>query len=250
MDTLTRWRDEFPILARSVYMISNSLGAMPRGVDASLADYTTTWGSRGVRAWAERWWDMNREVAAAVAPIVGADATTLSLHENVTTAHAVVLSTLPPPGRRNRIVCTAGDFPSIVYRRERSWRWASRSPSSSRRRPHRESGASRCGHRRPARRWSRCHTPVQHSVILDPLPIIERATRSGAAGDARPLPVGGHRPRGLAALDVDFAAGGCLKWLCGGPGNAFLYTHPERQRTRAPSIPRLDGTSTSVRVLV
>jgi len=54
MDDLTRWRDEFPILSRTVYMISNSLGAMPRAAAQSLAEYADTWATRGVRAWEER----------------------------------------------------------------------------------------------------------------------------------------------------------------------------------------------------
>ena len=65
---LAALRAEFPILSTSTYMISNSLGAMPRGVEASLQEYATTWATRGVRAWAERWWTMAREVGDAVAP--------------------------------------------------------------------------------------------------------------------------------------------------------------------------------------
>ena len=112
MDDLERWRDEFPILSRSVYMISNSLGAMPRGVESSLAEYAETWATRGVRAWADRWWTMGQEMAEHVGAIVSAPAASVSMHENVSTAHAVALSTLPAPGRRDTIVCTAGDFPS------------------------------------------------------------------------------------------------------------------------------------------
>src|SRR5262249_10936941 len=43
-------------------------------------------------------------------------------------------------------------------------------------------------------------------------------------------------PVDVTALDVDFAVGGCLKWLCGGPGNAFLYTRPEILRTAQPRL--------------
>ena len=66
------YRPEFPILSRAVYMISNSLGAMPRGVAASLAEYADTWATRGVRAWAERWWTMGTEVGDAIGRIIGA----------------------------------------------------------------------------------------------------------------------------------------------------------------------------------
>ena len=54
--SLESWRAEFPILARTTYMISNSLGAMPCGAARSLAEYAETWASRGVRAWEDRWW--------------------------------------------------------------------------------------------------------------------------------------------------------------------------------------------------
>src|SRR5262249_20838773 len=115
MNTLEQWRDEFPILARTVYMISNSLGAMPRRTARDLAEYADTWATRGVRAWEERWWEMAVEVGDRIARIVGAPAGTVSMHENVTTAHLVALSLLRPSGARRRIVCTAMDFPSMVY---------------------------------------------------------------------------------------------------------------------------------------
>ena len=87
-----RWRGEFPILARTVYMISNSLGAMPADVRDSLASYADAWATRGVRAWGDRWWDMNGEVGNLVADVIGAPAGSVSMHENVTTAHAIALS--------------------------------------------------------------------------------------------------------------------------------------------------------------
>ncbi len=239
MDTLTRWRAEFPILSRSVYMISNSLGAMPRAVAASLAEYAATWGDRGVRAWAERWWDMNREVASAIAPIVGADATTLSVHENVTSAHAVVLSALPPPGRRDRIVCTAGDFPSIVYllRAQQALGFSLTVVPAN---PDLTVDPARVAAAIDERTAlvAVSHVLFKSSYILDPAPIVERAHAVGTPVMLDLYQSAGIIPVDLAALDVDFAAGGCLKWLCGGPGNAFLYTHPDRQRS---ALPRLTG---------
>src|SRR5437588_5765599 len=114
-DDLEGWRDEFPILANTVYMISNSLGAMPRQTARNLASYAETWATRGVRAWEERWWEMPIEVGNKIAGIIGAPAGTVSMHENVTTAHMVALSCLRPAGARRRIVCVAMDFPSMLY---------------------------------------------------------------------------------------------------------------------------------------
>ena len=111
MTDLERWRAEFPILSRTIYMISNSLGAMPRQTARDLAEYADTWATRGVRGWEDRWWEMPIEVGNKVARIIGAAAGSVGMHENVTTAHMVALSCLRPYGKRRRIVCTAMDFP-------------------------------------------------------------------------------------------------------------------------------------------
>src|SRR5437764_6438518 len=115
MASLERWRDEFPILSRTVYMISNSLGAMPRRTAHDLADYANTWATRGVRGWEDRWWEMPREIGDKIGRVIGAPAGTVSMHENVTTAHMVALSCVRASGRRRRIVCSAMDFPSMVH---------------------------------------------------------------------------------------------------------------------------------------
>src|SRR5918995_1855844 len=95
MDDLERWRPEFPILEQTVYMISNSLGAMPRRTAESLAEYARMWATRGVRAWEDRWWEMGREVGDKVGAIIGAPLGSVSMHENVTTAVMVALSAIP-----------------------------------------------------------------------------------------------------------------------------------------------------------
>src|SRR5213593_4223407 len=114
-DDLSKWRDEFPILARTVYMISNSLGAMPRQAAQHLAEYAEVWATRGVRGWEDRWWDMALEVGNKIARIIGAPDGSVSMHENVTTAHAIALSSLRPDRSRRRIVCAAMDFPSMIH---------------------------------------------------------------------------------------------------------------------------------------
>src|SRR4029077_15108423 len=57
MDDLLKYRAEFPILDRTTYLISNSLGAMPRGVYDTLHTYADAWANRGIRAWEEGWWE-------------------------------------------------------------------------------------------------------------------------------------------------------------------------------------------------
>jgi kynureninase len=114
MEDLARWRDEFPILSRTVYMISNSLGAMPRDTARHLAEYAETWATRGVRGWEERWWEMPVEMGNRIASIIGAPAGTVSMHENVTTAQMVALSCVRPSVAQDDRPLRDG-LPSMVY---------------------------------------------------------------------------------------------------------------------------------------
>lgn len=225
---LAALRAEFPILSTSTYMISNSLGAMPRGVEASLQEYATTWAARGVRAWAERWWTMAAEVGDAIAPLIGAPAGSVSMCENVTAAHMSILSTLPPPALRDTIVCSAADFPSLIYlfRAHETLGYRLRVV------PARDDGsadpeaiAAAIDDRTALVAVS--HVLFRSSFILDPRPIVARARRAGAPVALDLYQAAGIIPVDLTALGVEYAAGGCLKWLCGGPGNAFLYTRPD-----------------------
>ena len=114
-DDLLRFRSEFPILERSTYMISNSLGAMPRGVYDSVHSYCDMWATRGVRAWEEQWWMQAREVGDAIGAIMNAPSGSVSLHLNVTSCQAVVASCFDFSGKRNKIVYSDMNFPSVMY---------------------------------------------------------------------------------------------------------------------------------------
>jgi kynureninase len=221
-------RAQFPILQTTTYMISNSLGAMPRGVEDSLREYAATWATRGVRAWAERWWTMAEEVGDAIAPFIGAPTGSVAMCENVTAAHMAILSTLPPPATRPRIVCSAADFPSIIYllRAQSSLGYELTIV------PARDDGTADPEQIADAIDERTALVAVSHvlfrtSFILDPRPIVERAHAVGTRVALDLYQAAGIIPVDLAASGADFAAGGCLKWLCGGPGNAFLYVRPD-----------------------
>jgi kynureninase len=239
MNDLAHWRDEFPILSRTVYMISNSLGAMPRAAAQSLAEYADTWATRGVRAWEERWWELAGELGSRIEAIIGAPAGSVSMHENVTTAEAVALSCIKPEGQKRTIVCTAMDFPSAVYLYKGQ----------------RDAGfdlhivpglddlsvpADRIVAAIDERTAVVClsHVLFRSSYIVDPAPVIEKAHAVGALVVLDGYQSAGIIPVDVSALGVDFFVGGCLKWLCGGPGNAFLYTAPW---VKATTRPRLTG---------
>src|SRR5438445_9097050 len=85
-DRLLAYRERFPILSRTNYLISNSLGAVPAAVSGSLQEYYERWACRGVRAWEEGWWAMASELGDLVAPLIGARPGEVVFQPNVTVA--------------------------------------------------------------------------------------------------------------------------------------------------------------------
>jgi kynureninase len=159
------------------------------------------------------------------------------MHENVSVAHAIALSTLPPAGRRDTIVCTAGDFPSVIYQLRAQEAVGYRLvmvPARDDFTIDVERVVAAIDDRTALVAVS--HVLFKSSFILDPGPIVERAHAVGARVMLDVYQAAGIVPVDLGALGVDFAAGGCLKWLCGGPGNAFLYTRPDLLETVRPRI--------------
>ncbi|HUF38767.1 MAG TPA: aminotransferase class V-fold PLP-dependent enzyme, partial [Anaerolineales bacterium] len=234
---LLRWRSEFPILSDCVYLISNSLGAMPRSVSESLAEYAEAWGSRGVRAWEEGWWDMPVAVGDLVGRILGAPSGSVTMHQNVSIAEWIVLSALRPTAERRRVVYTSLNFPSLRYFYE----------AQSEIEP--VVVPSPDGIRVPTERLleaideSTLLVPISHALyksgcIQDVKAVIERAHAVGARVLLDVYQTCGSVPIDVARLGVDFAAGGSVKWLCGGPGAAFLYVRPD---LAARLEPRLTG---------
>jgi len=237
MDDLERWRDEFPILSRTVYMISNSLGAMPRRTAQNLADYADTWATRGVRAWEERWWEMALEIGNKIAWIIGAPYGTVSMHENVTTAHMIALSCLRPIASRRRLVCSEMDFPSMIhlYRAQQAGGFELHVvPAEADLSVATERMLEAIDESTVAVAFS--HVLFRTSYFMDAAPIVARAHQVGATVILDTYQSAGIVPVDVSALQVDFAVGGCLKWLCGGPGAAFMYTRPDLLKTVRPSF--------------
>lgn len=236
-DDLLRFRPEFPILAHTTYLISNSLGAMPRATQQALNEYAEVWGSRGVRAWEETWWMLGHEVGALVEHLMNAEANTVSLHQNVTQCQAVVASCLDFSGKRNKVVYSDMNFPSVMYF------WEAQRANGARV----HMVPTDDGIHVPTERLlaaideETLLVPVSHVVfrsayINDAKAIVERAHRVGAHVVLDTFQSLGTVPVDARALNVDFACGGVLKWLCGGPGTAYLYVRPDLGRKLEPRL--------------
>jgi kynureninase len=237
MDDLLKWRAEFPILERTTYLISNSLGAMPRAVYDRMRDYAVAWDTRGVRAWEETWWDLAAQVGDEIGELLGAAPGDVSVHQNVTLTQAVIASCFDFSGARNRIVMVDLEFPSILYFYQEQQRRGARV----------EIVKSEDGIRVPLEKLLAAIdertllVPISYvlfrsACIQDGRAIIERAHRVGASVVLDCFQALGTVPTNVRELETDFAVGGVLKWLCGGPGVAYLYVRSDLRTKLQPAL--------------
>jgi kynureninase len=237
VDQLLKWRQEFPILERTTYLISNSLGAMPRGVRDSMKAYAEAWGDRGVRAWEEGWWELAGTVADQIAPWIGAGRGEISLHQNVTTTQAVIASCFDWRRPRNKVVMTDLEFPSVQYFYHEQRRHGARVELV----PSGNSVQFRLDAFLAAIDETTLLVPIslvlfRSSFIVNAKAIIEKAHRVGAHVVLDAFQATGTIPVDVYGLGADFAVGGVLKWLCGGPGVAYLYVREDLQQALRPAL--------------
>ena len=240
-DSLLRFRQEFPILATTNYLVSNSLGAMPRGVAGQLAEYAEQWATRGVRAWARGWWDMPVSVGDEIAPLIGAGAGEVAMVSNVSIAQAQVFSALDyRVGGRDTIVMTELDFPSVRYvYDELATRLGARIvvvPSDDGVGIDEERLLAAIDER--TRLVAISHVLFRSAYVLDAARICAHAHRMGALVSLDAYHSVGIIPVDVQEIGADFLTGGVLKWLCGGPGGCFLWVRPE---VGASIVPALTG---------
>jgi kynureninase len=236
-DDLLRYRSEFPILERTTYLISNSLGAMPRGVYDAMHSYADIWATRGVRAWEDRWWMLAIEVGDQIGALMNAPKGSVATHQNVTTCQTVIASCFDFSGKRNKVVYSDLNFPSVMYFWEAQRAYGARVHMVK----------TDDGITVPTERLldaideTTLLVPISHVIfrsayINDAKAIIEKAHKVGAQVILDTFQSLGTVPVDLQALNVDFACGGVLKWLCGGPGVAYLYVRPDLAKKLEPKF--------------
>jgi kynureninase len=213
------YRDRFPILAHTTYLINHSLAAMPAAAEDRVVEYARMWKSRGIRAWGEGWWDMPVTVGDQVGRIIGAPPGTTCMHQNVTVAVAVILSCFRLETPRNRVVYLEGEFPSVRYLLQA------------------QPGAeievvSDVDALLEAIDERTLLVPLSHVLfkvaeLQDVAAVQRRAEEVGAHVVLDAYQSAGAVPLDVKRLGVAFATGGSVKWLCGGPGAGWLYVRPD-----------------------
>src|ERR1700693_3369547 len=236
-DDLLRYRSQFPILERTTYLISNSLGAMPQRVYDALKSYADMWATRGVCAWDERWWMLAAQVGDEIGALMNAPPSSVSTHQNVATCQAVVASCFDFSGKRNKVVYSDMNFPSVMYF------WEAQQAHGARVHMVKTDDGVTVPLERllDAIDEQTLLVPVSHVIfrsayIQDAKAIVDKVHKVGARVVLDTFQSLGTVPVDVQALNVDFACGGVLKWLCGGPGVAYLYVRPDLGKKLEPKL--------------
>ncbi|PJB00385.1 MAG: kynureninase [Ignavibacteriales bacterium CG_4_9_14_3_um_filter_30_11] len=237
-DELLILRDKFPILKNSTYLISNSLGAMPKSVYNRMQEYAETWANLGVKAWQEKWWQLSMETGNLIAPLIGAGKDEITMHPNVSLIQSIIVSSFNFNTKKNKVVYTDLEFPSDMYVYQKFAK---------------SKGAeiqiikSEDGFIPPTEKLLEAidektllvpisHVLFRNANIMNIKSIVKKAHSVGALVVLDAYHSVGTLEIDVNVLDVDILMGGVLKWLCGGPGGAFLWVKPELREKLEPEV--------------
>jgi kynureninase len=237
-DPLLAFREEFPILEKTTYLVSNSLGPMPRTVPEKLAEYARDWGELGVKAWNRGWWELPVDVGNEIAPLINADNGEIAMMPNVTIAQTAVLSSIDFTKERDTVVMTELDFPSVRYAfAEMAEKLGARVVvvrSDDGLTIDRDKLLAAIDERTALVAVS--HVLFRSSFFMDVDAICARAHQVGALVSLDSFHAVGIVPVDVKRSKTDFLTGGVLKWLCGGPGACFLYVSPTVRDKLRPAL--------------
>jgi len=233
---LSRYRAEFPVFERQIYLNSCSLGALSRRSRVRIADFLEEWDARGAAAWYDVWWERLAELRRRYGAVIGAGADEIALHASVSTATAVLAGVLDY-ARRPKIVTTDLDFPTVVYQ------WLARRPLGVEVEVVRSPDGITVPPDLLARAVDERTALVATSqvyfttgAIQDVRAVAEAAHAHGALCFVDAYQGVGQVPLDVRACGVDFLCSGGLKWLLGGPGITFLYARRDLVAGLEPTV--------------
>src|SRR3979411_201622 len=219
-------RRQFPLLDRYIYLNACSLGPLPRRGREALDQYADDWNTKGPPVWFSDWLPLLERLRLRVGGLLNAPRGSTAIAPSVSVALTTLASGLPLPAGRNKVLIGELDFPTIGHQ------WLSRPefqvefvPSEDGITIPPSAFAERIDERTAL--VATTHLFYTTGYLQDVRAIADAAHAAGAL-----CLIDGYQTCGCVPLDVEAMAcdafvGGCLKWLSGGPGNAFIYLRPE-----------------------
>jgi selenocysteine lyase/cysteine desulfurase len=228
-----RIRHRFPILERQVYVNSCSQGALSDTVRQAYEDYLTDWDERGA-PW-EYWVEKVEQARTELAALVKADPDEIAVTSSTSQGISALMSGMRFDGDRRKLVVTDFEFPTvgqIAYAQELRGAEivmvAADGPAIA---------MEQLDEAIDERTALVAVTAVcyRNGVRLDVPEIVRIAHERGAYALVDAYQALGTYPIDVKALDVDFLAGGVLKYLLASAGLAFLYCRKELVEQLVPT---------------
>src|SRR6266516_783320 len=220
------WRPEFPLLDRCIYFNACSLGPLPRAGRTALARYARDWDEQGTPVWFTTWLPLLERFRSKVGDLLQAPASSTAIAPSVSVALTTLTIGQPVPPGRGKVLIGGLDFPAGGHQ------WLSRPGFEVEFVPSRdgmtippEAFAERIDSRTAL--VATTHLFYTTGYLQDVRAIADAAHAAGALCLIDGYQTCGCVPLDVAAMDCDAFVGGCLKWVSGGPGNAFLYVRPD-----------------------
>jgi kynureninase len=226
-DDLLERRVDYPVLSRTTYLASHTLGAMHRGTRERLTDYSDLWAEQGVVAW-ETWAPQVERVADLVGSLIGAPPGTTVMRQNVADLLGDLVVSLDWSGRRNRVVTSALEWPGSLH----TWSQIGRLGGEPVVVPGEPDGITFDVQRLVDAIDERTlvvecsHVLFRTSTVVDLAPILSKAHAVGALAVVDGYQAAGTLPVDVVALGCDVYLGGSVKYLSGGPGNGWMHVNP------------------------
>ena len=238
MQTVTEpvLRDRFPILESSTYLVSHSMGAAPLGAKDALATYWSEWAQDGPEAW-DQWLPRIGEIADGIGDIIGAPHGSLFLGPNVSVLQAALATSLQFTPERNEVVYEALQFPSLTYVWTEWQRFGAQPrivPSDDGRTIPTERIIAAITERTVVAVLS--HAYYVSGAVSDIRAIQAHCRKTGTLLCVDAYQTTGVYPYDVIEWDLDMVTGGSHKWLCGGPGCAWIYVKPSLRETFEPAV--------------
>jgi selenocysteine lyase/cysteine desulfurase len=219
-------RAEFPLIDHYIYFNACSLGPLPRRGRAALARYAEDWDTQGTPVWYSDWLPLLARFRETVSALLGAPAGSTAIAPSVSVALTTLATGLPLPAGRKKVLIGELDFPTIGHQ------WLSRPDFQVEFVPSRdgmtippEAFAERIDDRTAL--VATTHLFYTTGYLQDVRAIADAAHAKGALCLIDGYQTCGCVPLDVRQMDCDALVGGCLKWLSGGPGNAFLYVRSD-----------------------
>jgi kynureninase len=219
-------RKEFPLLDRCIYFNACSLGPLPRSGMAALHRYADDWDRQGTPVWFSSWLPLLERFRGKVGELLNAPPGSTAIAPSVSVALTTLATGLPLPPGRDKVLIGELDFPTIGHQ------WLSRPgfevefvPSEDGMTIPPEAFAERIDSRTAL--VATTHLFYTTGYLQDVRAIADAAHSAGALCLIDGYQTCGCVPIDVQAMDCDAFVGGCLKWVSGGPGTAFLYVRPE-----------------------